>query len=108
MNPASLAAELLAELAAHVPIDHREHASAAGIRGALLSLADPFGRDAQPMHITGSAIVVHPSHQLVLLHLHKKLDRWIQPGGHVDPGERATEAALRETAEETGLACRFL
>jgi 8-oxo-dGTP pyrophosphatase MutT (NUDIX family) len=40
---------------------------------------------------------------VLLLH-HRKLDRWLQPGGHGDPGETTGEAvALREALEETSL-----
>jgi 8-oxo-dGTP pyrophosphatase MutT (NUDIX family) len=39
----------------------------------------------------------------VVLHRHKRLGLWLQPGGHVDPGETAAEGAARETLEETGL-----
>ena len=40
---------------------------------------------------------------MLLLH-HRKLDRWLQPGGHADPGETTGEqVALREALEETGL-----
>jgi 8-oxo-dGTP pyrophosphatase MutT (NUDIX family) len=42
----------------------------------------------------------------VVLHLHKRLGIWIQPGGHLEPGEDPWEAALRESVEETGLAVR--
>ena len=34
---------------------------------------------------------------------HGKLDRWLQPGGHIEPGEHPIQAALREVNEETGL-----
>lgn len=64
-------------------------------------LADPFDRDADPIHVTGSAIVTGP--QGVLLHLHRRLGRWLQPGGHVDGLEWPWEAARREAQEETGL-----
>jgi len=41
---------------------------------------------------------------VLLLH-HRKLDRWLQPGGHADPGETSGEGvALREALEETGIA----
>jgi 8-oxo-dGTP pyrophosphatase MutT (NUDIX family) len=39
----------------------------------------------------------------VILHKHKKLGIWLQPGGHVDPDETAPQAAVRESSEETGL-----
>lgn len=52
-------------------------------------------------HVTASAVVVSPNG--VLLHLHKKVQRWMQPGGHIDPGEHPAQAALREVSEETGL-----
>lgn len=53
------------------------------------------------MHVTGSAIVVGP--RGVVLHLHKRMGLWLQPGGHIDSGESPASAALRETKEETGL-----
>lgn len=39
----------------------------------------------------------------VLLIYHRKLQKWLPPGGHIDPDETPPEAALRETFEETGL-----
>ena len=65
-------------------------------------LAAPFDEDADPAHVTGSAMVTGPGG--VLLHQHKKLGRWLPPGGHIDPGETPWEAAVREVREETGLA----
>lgn len=54
--------------------------------------------------ITGSAWVLSPDSQNVLLIHHKKLDRWLQPGGHVDEQDESIWAtARRELVEETGL-----
>lgn len=39
----------------------------------------------------------------VLLHHHAKLDRWLPPGGHIEPDELPDEAAAREVLEETGV-----
>jgi 8-oxo-dGTP pyrophosphatase MutT (NUDIX family) len=39
----------------------------------------------------------------VLLHFHKKLGRWLPPGGHIEPNELPDEAAVREVFEETGV-----
>lgn len=41
----------------------------------------------------------------VLLHFHKKLGRWLPPGGHIEPNELPDEAATREVLEETGVLC---
>jgi 8-oxo-dGTP pyrophosphatase MutT (NUDIX family) len=53
-------------------------------------------------HFTASAFVVD-SHKRVLLLWHKKLNRWMPPGGHVDENELPEETAKRECKEETGL-----
>lgn len=44
----------------------------------------------------------------VLLHWHRKLSRWLPPGGHIEPDELPDEAAVREVAEETNQAIRLL
>ena len=86
----------------HMPGDGREARARLAVLDALERLRRPFDRHADLTHVTGSAVVVGP--RGVLLHRHRRLHRWLQPGGHVDPGETADAAALRETVEETGLA----
>lgn len=55
-------------------------------------------------HVTGAAIVLSPDHSKVLLIHHVILDKWMQPGGHWDPGESdPLAAAQREAEEETGV-----
>jgi 8-oxo-dGTP pyrophosphatase MutT (NUDIX family) len=82
----------------------RETSSRARFLAELGRLAHPFDRDADPVHVTGSAIVVGP--RGTVLHWHKRLGGWLQPGGHVDAGEAPWQAALREAHEETGLPVR--
>lgn len=55
-------------------------------------------------HITGSAWIIDPTRQHALLMHHRKLNRWFQPGGHADGVTNVQEVALKEAAEETGLA----
>ena len=56
-------------------------------------------------HITASALVIDPSRGRVLLTLHKKLRMWLQMGGHCEPTDTTlASAALREAAEESGVA----
>jgi 8-oxo-dGTP pyrophosphatase MutT (NUDIX family) len=64
---------------------------------------DPWLRSL-PLHLTASALVVHPDSGRVLLRWHQRQQAWLQVGGHADPGERDPLAiALREAREETGL-----
>ena len=56
-------------------------------------------------HITGSAWVLNAKRTHALLLHHRKLDCWVQPGGHLDDVDASPAAgALREAIEETGLA----
>jgi len=101
MVVADLVARVLAEVAARAPVDERERVSIAEVLATVPRLDRPFDVDADPVHVTGSAFVVGPR-GIVLLR-HRRLGIWVQPGGHVDPGESPWEAALREAVEETGL-----
>ena len=94
-----------ADVAARTPVDERERVSIERFLQAYDELERPFDVGADPVHVTGSGIVV--GRRGVLLHLHKRLGIWLQPGGHVDAGETPWDAALRETVEETGIEARF-
>ena len=90
----------------HEPVDARERASIAEFRRVAPLLARPFDESADPVHVTASAIVVSEDAARTVLHLHKSLEMWIQPGGHIEAGEDPLAAAVREAREETGLPVR--
>jgi 8-oxo-dGTP pyrophosphatase MutT (NUDIX family) len=96
-------AQLLDELARHAPADERESECLEQIRALVQTAPDPFTR-AERDHVTGSAIIARPGGEAFLLIHHRRLDRWLQPGGHVDPGDPSVfDAARREAREETGV-----
>ncbi|MFB4312611.1 NUDIX hydrolase [Actinomadura sp. 21ATH] len=79
------------------------------LRAAFLRhLADhPDGtrRECVPGHITASVLVLDASRTRALLTLHGKIKIWLQLGGHCEPGDTTLAgAALREAAEESGIA----
>jgi 8-oxo-dGTP pyrophosphatase MutT (NUDIX family) len=90
-------------LSSHRPLDERER----GFRDRMLALldrsGDPFRRDHfDPGHFTASAIVLGPSGREMLEVHHGKLGLWLQPGGHIEPGDPTLAlAARREVLEET-------
>ena len=85
------------------PRDPEELADVERARSLAADCADPWDR-ALPLHLTASALVVHPAGGSVLLRWHERQQAWLQIGGHGDPGEHdALAIALREGAEETGL-----
>jgi len=65
--------------------------------------ADPFVRGRLAGHFTGSAWLVSADGQRVLLTHHRKLDRWLQLGGHADGDGDLAQVALKEAEEESGL-----
>jgi 8-oxo-dGTP pyrophosphatase MutT (NUDIX family) len=100
MDRLGLVTALLAERCA-APVDAREEAAVAAFSDALARLEQPFDQDADPTHVTSSAIVVGPPG--VVLLRHKRLGIWLQPGGHLEPDEDLAAGAMREAVEETGL-----
>jgi 8-oxo-dGTP pyrophosphatase MutT (NUDIX family) len=93
--------QVLAEVEARTPVDERERTSIERFVCEVDGLAEPFSEHADSTHVTASALVVGP--RGVVLHRHRTLGIWVQPGGHIDPGETPWDAAVRETTEETGL-----
>lgn len=95
-------ARLRAQLRDHAPGGSREERSLRRTLAMLEWLPRPLDEGADPTHVTASAVVVGGDGR-VLLHRHKRLGIWLQPGGHIDPGESPEQAARREVAEETGI-----
>lgn len=59
-------------------------------------------------HFCASVFVVDKRRKKILLVKHKKFNKWVQPGGHIEQGETPEETAIREVYEETGLRIRLL
>jgi 8-oxo-dGTP pyrophosphatase MutT (NUDIX family) len=90
-------------LADYQPSGAAEAADVARVRALEKDSPDPWLRSL-PLHITASALILHPDSGRVLLRWHQRQQAWLQVGGHGDPGETdPLGIAQREAAEETGL-----
>jgi 8-oxo-dGTP pyrophosphatase MutT (NUDIX family) len=97
-------ADLLAALEGHTAATEEEVASLVRILRFLQEPADPFARANPKGHVTASAVIARPDASEFLLVHHRKLARWLQPGGHTESSDAsAFDAALREAREETGI-----
>ena len=95
--------QILDLLSDYQPQGEPESADAARLRELAASAADPWLRSI-PLHVTASALIVHPESGRVLLRWHERQQAWLQVGGHGDPGETdPLGIALREGREESGL-----
>jgi len=80
-----------------------ETADVERVRALAADPGNPWSRSL-PLHLTASALIVHPDSGQVLLRWHQRQQAWLQVGGHGDPGESdALMIAVREAREETGL-----
>jgi 8-oxo-dGTP pyrophosphatase MutT (NUDIX family) len=92
----------------HVPRDAKEQADRLAMLDFLQRLPEPFSREQPTAHFTASALVVDETRTRTVLVHHGKLGIWVQPGGHLDPGDASIgAAALREVREETGIEGRL-
>lgn len=94
---------LLTRLRQHHPANAAERAMTEATLTFVEQHPDCFERSLRIGHITGSAWIVSPDRRQTLLIHHRKLDRWLQPGGHADGDPDVAAVALREAQEETGL-----
>lgn len=92
--------ELLADY--HTPF-MEEAAMVARTRRFIEQHEECFGRALLPGHVSGSAWVLNKARSHVLMMHHRKLDMWLQPGGHADNDPDMVRVVLNEVHEESGV-----
>jgi 8-oxo-dGTP pyrophosphatase MutT (NUDIX family) len=85
------------------PLDAHEAAMTADTLRFVETHPDCLLRTQLTGHLTGSAWIVDAARTRTLLTHHRKLDKWLQLGGHADGDPDLCAVALREAREESGL-----
>ena len=96
-------ADVLQKLQRYCPKSEQERVQQERMITFVNDNPDCFSRNQLPGHLTGSAWLLHPSGDKVLLTLHKKLNQWLQLGGHADGDPNLLSVALKEAHEESGI-----
>lgn len=94
---------LLDLLSQYRPDDRDEAAMHQRLTAFVNEHANCFDRELSIGHITGSAWIINPDRSHAMLLHHRKLNRWLQPGGHSDGDWNTLRVAMREAQEESGL-----
>ncbi len=90
-------------LARYQPSHPEDGAALVRMREVLGHETKCFDRHCMPAHFTASAWVLSHCGQNVALVHHKKLEKWLQPGGHADGNPNMLAVALKELSEECGV-----
>ncbi len=105
--PCNLPTDARRALCEELLVYQRNHPARADVATRILDFVrktpDCFHRHHTAGHITGSAWLLNPDGSKALLTLHRKLGRWLQPGGHADGCPDTLSTALREATEESGI-----
>jgi len=96
-------APLIKKLYAYTPLNRTEAIAHLKILNFVLDQPQCFERSLLTGHITASAVVINEDKTSILLTHHKKLNRWLQLGGHADGENNLLNVALREAQEESGI-----
>ena len=94
MEPHTASSRLTALLEQYRPRGDAETADLRRVQTLAETGDDPWRRDL-PLHVTASALIVHPPTGRVLLRWHQRQQAWLQVGGHGDPGESDPLAIAR-------------
>jgi 8-oxo-dGTP pyrophosphatase MutT (NUDIX family) len=102
-TPLSNKTDLDAQLRAYARAWPDEGGTVDDFLNVLADERDPFVRDRLAGHFTASAWLVDAAGERLLMTHHRKLDRWLQLGGHADGDRDLARVALKEAEEESGL-----
>ena len=94
---------LIQQLQAHQAFDDRERAMGVALLQFVQTYENCAARELQIGHLTGSAWIVDQDLTHTLLTHHRKLNLWVQLGGHVEDDADMLSASWREAREESGL-----